>query len=267
MMLFIRSIPVLLTIFLFVSGCGSTSTIKRGKLSDAMEKSSNEYEGRRHIESQRESYSNNLEPAETENQDDLLVIENNNESILPGGDDARMASFGLQRGYGLFSGEKYRTHDSYYVTLGSNEINRWRTALFIGTELIEVNPSSSLYQSVSKDLTLLSIGIKGEYMLLDRQQIVRPYLMGGVGASYLIWRYNNSFTSSSGGTITSDSVGGASLHIGAGLAIEPSKFIRITAEFTPKLHLLEESTRLNFENDVFGAIGLTDTNINFSLLF
>jgi len=264
-MVYVRFLLIILLISVFLAGCGSTATTKRGKVSDVMAKASNDHKGRRHVETQ--------EPMRLEEEEETMVSEPEPATVVDSEPDndvpftGGFAGLGYERGHGFFSSKKYSAHDSYYGSLAFKGSEKWRSAFLIGYESVEINPSSSLYQSVSKDLSVLSIGGKAQRMFGDVKQKVRPYLEWGAGVSYLLWRYNNPVTTSSGSTVYSDSVSGITLFLGSGISIEPVKFIRISAEVVPKLHLWGDTTRLDFDNDVFEAIGLIDTNVSLHFLF
>ncbi|MDH5230653.1 MAG: hypothetical protein OEZ58_17640 [Gammaproteobacteria bacterium] len=258
-------------ILVMLSACTTVSERPRHKLSEVMGKAANDYEGPRAIESQDSvTQANDDVEASDMNTDTGSVVSSTNaededSEPLLGGDS--IAALGFERGHGFISRDKYSSHNSYYISVGFDERKQWQSALYLGYASIAVNAESTLYQSVSNNLSVLSFGVKAKHLWFEEHTRLRPYLSWGAAASYLLWKYNNPILSESGNSFQSDSVAGMTLLVGAGLAIEPAKFMRIYIEFSPTLHLWGETTRLNYENDVFPVIGLFDTNISVNLFF
>lgn len=254
---------------LLLQGCGTTEPMKRGKLSDAMGKASNTHKGARTVDpvpdetAMQDSHQQHVMSDSSQNTVASTHAQDD-EEMTPG---RRFGSIGLSYGKGLIEGKKYLTHDSYQLSVGSTEAGKWRHALLLGTESIRVNPSSSLYDSVRPNLRVFSFLIKGEYSFFSQAAPVRPYLMLGAGGAHMIWRYNNGISTYDGATIYFDGVSGLTLQTGVGVSATMMRFLRISAEFTPRVHLWSDTTSEDFDNDYFGATPQAEGNVNLSVIF
>ena len=254
-----------------LSACGTTSSVQRGKLSEAMAKSSDDYQGTRNIESNSQPYEPSQSVTDTESVIDSTDTSDTHITLADNNDSStgmfHIGSMSLSMGQGSISGKQYEDHSRYYLSLGYKELEQYQFDLFAGYELIKMNSRETLIKSVGSDVAVLTLGVKLIHFFMPSSYPIRPYMQGGLAGSSFSWTYSNSFKVDNSIEITGDSVAGVSIHLGAGISFQPIDSVRITAEASPRLHIWGDTTDEGFENDIFGITPLADLSLSTTILF
>jgi len=257
----------LLLIMLAVGGCATVETPYRGKLSDAMEVSSDEYEGERHLQVP-ESQS----AIETETDEDLETEPTDTSSSLaasngPSESEHWNKNIAVSKGYGSVAGSDYGDQTSWWIRAGGEDEESTRSELFLGAEQVSIPSSSPLYQSIDGNLKLLVAGVNLKHFYGSYSNSVRPYLSIGGGGAYMFWSYRNSFTTSDGETISGDNLTGLIISTAAGIEFKPVEVVSFVIAVNPKLYLWMNRTGKGFDNDVFDPMALIAVTAGVSVAF
>jgi len=261
-----RSILMLL-ITLAVGGCATVESPYRGKLSDAMEVSSDEYEGERHLQVPES------QPAiETETDEALEGEMTSTSSSLAASNGAAESghwnkNVAVSKGFGSVAGSDYGDQTSWWVRAGGEDMENTRSELFLGAEQVSIASSSQLYQSVDGNLKILVAGVNLKHFYGPYSSPVRPYLSFGGGGAYMFWSYRNSFTTSDGETISGDNLTGLIISTAAGIEFKPVDIMSFVVEVNPKAYLWMNRTGKGFDNDEFDPMALIAVTVGVSVVF
>lgn len=254
---------ILLFIFmglLLFNGCASS---RRGKLSDAMEKASDDYEGERVIESEDtedddEYYYDDDDEYEydsVEHDDEQLVSEYDS---VPPKTSSKINRFGITFGSGLLHSDEYYglNHFNLNFHTGKHD-NVYFTG---GFSWAPIQETSELTRSIKGNIKLLNIGIGFQKYTTPPYTFMGQYFYGGINFNYMFWSYNNPIeiidydTGSdyySSTTIRSDRLKGLEFYAGVGIHLIQTKSFRIGGSLSPGVILWFWDTDEGFSNDVF----------------
>ena len=258
---------LILLITLAASGCATVEPPYRGKLSDAMEVSSDEYKGERHLqapESQPEIETKTdeaLESKTTSTSSSLAA------SSGPAESEYWRKNVAVSKGFGSVAGSDYDDQTSWWIRAGGEDMERTRSELFLGAEQVSIASSSPLYQSIDGNLKILVAGVNLKHFYGPYSSSVRPYLSIGGGGAYMFWSYRNSFTTSDGATISGDNLTGLVVTTAAGIEFKPVDILSLVVEVNPKAYLWLNRTGKGFDNDEFDPMALIAVTAGVSIAF
>lgn len=245
-----RLFLALLTL-LILAACTTGSDYKRGSLSDAMDKSRDDYEDEREVPNEREP-------------DDWWDDDDSNRRRDEPGDDPPPSSLAPGSGPSLMylagrGGNAWHSSpyfDSLFdaeMLLGYRE-DAVEILLFGGMKAVEAKKSSEIYESVDEGVLFLRAGVELRYSPFPDLPFFSPYVLGQVGGSYMYWSFKNPLDAGSE-VIWNDSVGGMILGVGAGLNLVNYAPFRLGIACIPETHLFGSETQEGFQNDVFDYYG------------
>lgn len=269
----------LAVLFILQSSCALMNSADehhatRGKLSDAMEKSSDNYQGPREVIAP---------PANTtieeEKNSERIVFTSSADETQPFPDDhtfelaesrhrTKGEGVGLTKAIGIMPDNYFQQHSSYQFnySFGQVDTNNGEFELYARYDAAAVKKGHKIYSSIRGDVTTLGIGAQLKFFQSQILPMLSPYYVGGVGMLATSWDYRNSFTVSDGSTIFRDSVFGGELYLGAGMRYSPIRFVNASIELGPRITLWDDVTNQDFENDVFRANFSIFLSLDFSLV-
>jgi hypothetical protein len=267
--------PTLFLILLFmivflIQSCSGTSKNRRGKLSDAVEKASDDHDDNREVKTE-------PDPNEDEDEDyeDLYYIE---ESVEPShyveNDSLTNEKLAKESGRNpwwllvsggtgfLESTEFYGLNHFNLGVGGYNQSGHHFLNLSAGFGWSPVQETSILNASLDGGINLLNIGLGYKYFVTSSHTLMGFYLSFGIHYNYMFWSYKNSIEAMAYDeygneigmeTISSDGLPGFEFYFGIGLNIIQSEGIQLGIEGSPGLILWLPETSEGFDNDVFGT--------------
>jgi hypothetical protein len=239
----------LLIASLLFSGCASSGHSGRGKLSDVIEKSSDNYSEERIIKSSEERR------GQADYYDDFDVHTTATHRDSSGEPSDNIVS--LSTGSGSFYENDFKNLYQATVSFGFCDIEQGHQFdFFLGFGSARIKPESELYSSIENGVTLFNAGISMKYFLTPPKTFMGIYLLGGVGYERMFWSYKNP-VEIEGETqkLYSDDLEGIDLFIGAGVNLFQTETLLFGVEVVPNLTLWEVETYEGFENDMFKAMG------------
>lgn len=274
---------LLCVISFFYFGCSSTESTRKGKLSDAVEASSDDHQGERKVDA---AY---REPNEEENED--IPPETNKEPEASENGDSLYTTKSEQK---YFTTTKAESYDSLAVNELQNEAGeKFSIGLFAGTGLLSssdfygltsgglnlvlpiegflselylsgsyspIQETSKLSRSLDEGVSLLEIGVQVRFPTTPEFTFIGHYFFFGFGGSMMLWSYKNPFlapTYDANGnrtgdeTIFSDGLNGINLFVGTGIDLTQTLPFHFIAEITPGIILWNNSTHEGFDNNIF----------------
>lgn len=269
--IYMLGLAVMLAMALLLS-CSGSGANRRGKLSDAMGKTSDKHQGDRKAETEpapdRET-DENVERAETASPPDSGVTatgEEAEEASLAGEDTSPNSDISsswwttLSFGKALTTQEGFAGLNQFNLTFGNYLSWRWRGEVVLGGGWAPVEESSELRNSLKKNVVILSFGLGAKYYLTRQHTFLGNYLLGGLNFSFMFWEYKNAITADvydDYGNVTgteeihSDNIGGLDIYLGIGFNLAQSSRFQLGLEAVPGILLWDDKTRQGFDNDVF----------------
>ena len=227
--------------------CSTVPTHYRGSLSDAMDKSRDDYEGDRTVpDAQRAPAYPQPErypaygyygPAET-----------SPEPGIPSGPSEFW--IGIRGGNGYYASRDMEPLADGDIVAGGETTPNIELDLYAGFRVNKAVAGSALDASVKDPLLFLKAGVEGRYSPLPDWPVFSPYLSAGMAGFYMGWNFRNAVYSGYD-TITSDSIGGVVMHVGAGIYLLRLERFRIGIAARPELYLFGMVTGEGFDNDYF----------------
>ena len=258
---------LILLLVMAASGCATVEPPYPGKLSDAMEVSSDEYKGERHLQAPES------QPAVETETDEALESELTDTSSSPAAPSGPSEpehwnkNIAVSKGFGSIAGSDYRDQTSWWIRAGGEDEESTRSEIFLGAEQVSLNSNSSLYQSVDGNLKMLVAGVNLKHFYRPYSGSVRPYLSFGGGGAYMFWSYRNSFTTSDGETISGDNLTGLIVTTAAGIEFKPVDILSFVLEVNPKAYLWMNRTGKGFDNDAFDPMAVIAVTAGVSIAF
>lgn len=236
-------------------GCSTSPQYDRGSLSDAMEKSRDDYPDEREVPSDEKPWWEQEDPEEENRNsggDSYDDEESNDESNYDPGPSEPLF-FGVRGGNALTGGPYFDSLFDGEFLLGFEDGNVMG-AVFAGLKAVKAKPDSEISESIEEGVLILRAGVEGRYYPLPDLKYFSPYLLGQAGGLYMYWSFKNPLDAGVE-TIAGDSVGGVILGAGAGVDLLHLENFKLGASCIPEAHLFGAQTQEGFDNDVFGAYG------------
>lgn len=120
-----------------------------------------------------------------------------------------------------------------------------------------IQQTSELSQSLKGGVDILSLGADLKQFFTHPYTFIGAYFFGGASLQVMLWNYRNPIqvpTYRGYETISSDGQTGFDVHVGAGLVVGQSEPVHLTIELIPGLHVWAFRTFQGFENDIFGPL-------------
>jgi hypothetical protein len=256
----VLAIVMLLVLFILIQACSIGYRPSRGRLSDAMEKASDNNKGSR-----------KTEVPDDENNDHLSVIfypfkeDVVEEGPSDGNGDARTSEspmhdpengkneiypIGGSGGVGLLKSDDFSEMIYTDVSFGWLENDSW-LELYIGAAWAGVDHASELDASLDSGITLFNFGFDYKKKISANPKWDTPYFLFGAAYQWMSWGYENAITTADGDTIKDDSLDGLEIHAGFGKNLTKTNGSNFGIEVIPAVIFWSPQTKEGFENDVF----------------
>ena len=267
--------------------CSSSNKHRRkGKLSDAMAKASDENKGDRKTETTYDPQTDNDYSEENENEDYIDIVtsivaesmeaqpvlsdsieEAGNVSNIPGqsltssqnwSDGSPWLSF--VAGTGLLKQNDYYGLNHFTARFGGYGSNRFYVALSGGLGWAPIHYTSALRASLKKNVVLLNIGLLLKCYTTPRHTFLGHYFLFGLNYNHLFWEYKNPISvdiyNESGEvvdtqTLRADDLSGIEFYGGLGFNLVQTRAFQFGAEVSPGIIFWWVETTSGFENDIF----------------
>ncbi|MDC7223989.1 MAG: hypothetical protein PQJ60_09630 [Spirochaetales bacterium] len=248
---------------ILIAGCTTSSPRSRGSLSGAMDKARDDNEGSREVPDEPDPWWESDEDKEEEREDSSPSKEDTVVNTDPfDGSYLVMLRFG-----GSLSGTPYyEEQNGLELVLGMDDETPLDLLFFAGIHYMKTDQSHDVYESIGEGALLLNIGGDIRYYPLDKMSFFSPYVGARIGGIYMSWSYENPLTAGDD-TIFSDSLGGLSLGVCAGVDLFKTEHFRLGAQIMPIVYLFGGETTQGFYNDYFGAQGMIRVNLEGGLRF
>ena len=244
---------------LLLVACSSEPPVRRGSLSDAMDKSRDDYQGSREVPSV-PAY--RPRPPSYDERDDYrgssIVITPSGAEAADRGPPSELELtppyFGARAGRSPgMSGGFISLADADLVLLAEAN-DTVEGALYAGFMASTPRPGSALAESVGDSMLFLKAGVELRWTPFPDWLGMSPYLGGQLGGFALLWEYKNPLYSG-GDTIRTDSLGGLHLSCGAGIYFLNLPGLKLGASVNPEAYLFGDLTSQGFDNDYFYPAG------------
>jgi len=271
---FLILVKVFLLLFLinFLSSCASSSHHnRRGSLSDAMDKASDESEDRE-IETEPDPKPEYYYEEEEDDEyiyhsvsDDSLNQQQASDmqpEIMDTDFDSSPTWFAIRGGTGLIKGKDFFGLNHFNLSLGKSFTEQHRFDLNAGFTWAPIQHTSVLKQSLVGGVTLLNLGLNYNYYTTHEHTFLGQYFSFGFKYNYMIWSYKNPILAdyfddwgNYEGTeeITGDGLSGFEFYSGIGFHVLQVKGFQIGTEVSPGVIFWVWETTEGFENDVFST--------------
>ncbi|MBN2103412.1 hypothetical protein JW835_05150 [bacterium] len=256
---------------LLVQGCCSQfiSVKRRGKLSDAMEKASDENEEDREVETHYVWVKEEpvIESAVTEDPSASPAAVGNASAVSADSSEqhfGRVLSF--SGGSGLLSGSDFYGYNHFNIAYGEKISRRSRIQGYAGYMWAPLQTTGHLHHSLKNGVLLLQLGGEYRYYTTPHYTFMGQYFIGGLSFQYMFWSYKNPILFD-GETIRSDSMSGLEIYAGAGINLMQTRYFQLGGEILPGVILWDEETREGFENDIFGAFWHVKFRLSLSFIY
>ncbi len=240
---------LLFSIVLIASSCMTSSGRNRGSLSDAMDKSRDDYEEERDVPDNPDPWWEREEEEERQRSNSPQTS-----NFGSGGFSSLMV---LVRGGYEFAGDPF--FDTGYdgeILVGDRVGRRGEVYLYAGFNNLETNPSHSVSESIKGDVLNLGVGVEGRFYPLSGMSYFSPYILGRMGGFIMFWEFKNALDAG-GYEIDSDMLGGMMIGVGAGIDLIRTDSFKLGIAIIPELSLYGEETGQGFTNDYFDSQGIT----------
>ena len=238
---------VLFSLLLFLFSCTTSSPYNRGSLSDAMDKAEDDHQGSRRVPNQRD------EPDWGQDRHDNNNTTPVDEAVYAGEGFSGPVYIGIRGGNSLQSAPYFDSIFDTELLIGFRE-ESVEGLLFAGIKAVTAKESSDIYESVDEGVLFLRAGVEGRFYPFPAMQYFSPFLLAQAGGIYMYWSFKNPLEAG-GDVITSDSVGGLMLAVGAGISLIDTDVFRLGGACIPETHLFYSETQQGFQNDVFDFYG------------
>ena len=228
-----------------IFSCSTTPVKYRGSLSDAMDKSRDDYEGDRTVPDEER------EPEYVPPERYAVSGYYGAAESIPSGDDASGPSefwIGFRGGNGYYASRDMEPLADGDILAGGVVSSNLEVDLFAGFKVTRAVAGSPLDASIKDPLLYLKAGLEGRYSPLPHWPVLSPYLSAGMGCFYMGWNFRNALNF---GSITSDSITGFMMTVGAGIYLLNLESFRIGVGVQPEMYLFGTVTGEGFDNDYF----------------
>ena len=249
--------------------CFSSSHHRRGKLSDAMDKASDDNKEDREVETEpdpdyyeeEEVFVVHFGSEDTLNQQQAnLTDENMQPEIMETDLEATLAWLSIRGGTGLIKGKDYFGLNHFNLAVAAFPEPQHRVEFNAGFAWAPIQHTSALKQSLDGGVTLLNLGLNYKWFTTPEHTFLGQYFTFGFKYNYMIWSYKNPILAdyyddwgNYEGTdeITGDGLSGFEFYSGIGFHVLQVKGFQIGTELSPGVIFWVWETTEGFENDVF----------------
>lgn len=250
----IKKLFIFISLIFVLSSCITSSSTNRGSLSDAMDKSKDDYEEERVVPSNDDTdYWNN-------NNEDNNVISTLDINWEP--EDMVVLFRG---GSSIISGP-YFDKSTGAETLFGWEEGQSSLYFYGGLEILELNKNNSIIESIKENPSMFTGGIEFRYYPIDNLNFFSPYILGRVGGMLLFWEFKNTLYDGLE-SINSDIVGGITIDTGIGVDLIHTENLRFGILCKPQSYLYSDETSQGFINDYFSVSGLVNISAEIGYKF
>ncbi|NOR44788.1 MAG: hypothetical protein GQ534_04310 [Candidatus Delongbacteria bacterium] len=285
-----KNIIILTIIFalLLLSSCTTSRNRSAGKLSDAMEKSSDDYEGERKIkavvtedeedEDEYDGHGGYNGDTNYHNENPLFVTYEKEQStnvLIP-----QDQWLGFQFGTGFLSSESFYGLSSFSLT-GNMFTSKKRSLSYefgfdyspLQTAEIDLN-DSTIVNALEGGIVSLHAGFQRRFYVTPKHTFLGNYYSLGARVHAMFWEYKNELEvieydeyDNPIGTdyVKHDHIWGVDLNAAVGFNLMQFKHLRIGVEFNPGITIWWFDTYQGFTNDVFAPFVYLKTNFRFLL--
>lgn len=241
-------IVILLVTVLFI-GCAGQERPHGAKLSEAMEKASDDHTGDRKIETPQhtETHWHTDTPHPTPVPDATTYQMDKPVDQSP---HISQTVFTLSGGTGDMSSDNLDTLNHFDLSLGFQEKDKHRFDVYLGYGWITPASSSNLQGAIDGNVHLATVGLRYKGFLTPRHTLLGCHLTAGIAWDWMYWQYENEIELN-GQPIDSDYLSGGEIFVGAGLNVVQTRTFQIGVEAVPALIWTPDYTHQGFENDVF----------------
>ena len=257
-----RVICLCLTIILLgLTGCMTSSSRSRGSLSDAMDKARDDHEGSREVP-------DDPDPWWERDDDDDYYPDNDDPYTGSTASDPYDGPLELVLRYGdSLGGSPYFSRQrGLEIALGFEGEGLVDLLVYGGIHSLETDKNHPVYLSIGQSALLLNAGIEGRVYPFREMTFFSPYAGARIGGIYMTWSFENPLTAG-GDTIFSDTVGGLSLGVCAGVDLLHTDHLRLGLQLNPEAYFFSGETGEGFENDYFGAQGFLRVTMEGGIIF
>lgn len=258
--------------FLLLSGCTHAPRRHRGKLSEAMEKSSNEYKGERRISDPEPRHHEPVyeDKPGWKRHDNPVAFpspsDDTGDRPDPQDDDqdpqtepphhftdvsSKDYLFSLTGGTGFIGGEDFYGTKHFSVSIGDYVSEYQRFELFGQVLWAPVKETSELDQSIEDGIFMIGAGINYKWFTTPRHTFLGQYFILGAAVNEMFWSYENTIMVEDGEEIGSDHITGLELTAGLGVHLVQTQDVQIGVEVLPNIMFWGFTTSEGFSNDVF----------------
>jgi hypothetical protein len=278
--IFLSPKSILILCLLIMSGlilqsCFGTNKNRRGKLSDAMEKSSDKNKGKRKVETQ-------PDPDYEDDESDYVVgvvsgtaalVADDSLSVEPSAIDSvavvegrKQDWFTIAAGTGVLKEDDFFGLNHFNLAIGTFLKEKHYLELIAGISWAPVQETSLLSESLDGGVYILQLGLGYKYYTTPRHTFMGLYLCAGLGYAYMRWSYKNPFQAMAYDeygdelgmeTISSDGVSGFEMYTGIGLNVVQTEGFQLGGEVLPGFIAWGGETSEGFDNDVFNTFYYT----------
>jgi len=274
---------IILLLVNFFSSCFSSNHNRRGSLSDAMEKASDESEDRE-VETEPDP-----EPEYYyEDDDDAYIVQSFSddssdqeyEQLQPEVIDTDLESipawFSVRGGTGAIKGKDYFGLNHFNLAVGAFPEPQHRIEVNAGFAWAPIQQTSVLKQSLDGGVTLLNLGLNYKWFTTPEHTFLGQYFSFGFKYNYMFWSYKNPILAdyyddwgNYDGTeeISNDGLSGFEFYTGIGFHVLQVKGFQIGTEFSPGVIFWVWETTEGFENDVFSTFWYVKFKVLVNLKF
>lgn len=252
-------------VLLSLQSCSSSGKTRRGKLSDAMEKASDDYEDERVVETEDEPwYEEGEEFDDYDSGEGDVSFDTLSSEISKSFKNG--TAFCLMGGTGLLHRDDFYGLNNFNISYGGYFSEYHRAEFFAGFGIAPIQKTSDLDKSLKDGVFILNAGFNYKRFMTPRYTFLGQYFSFGIAINYMFWSYKNAIITQGGEEIGSDSIGGLELFTGLGVHLIQTRYFQIGGEMLPGVILWSDDTEEGFENDVFGPFWLVKFRFTLSII-
>ncbi len=287
----LKNIQKVFTLILFIlfcavvlQSCFSSGSHRRGKLSDAMGKASDDNKGDRKVDTEPDPEPEPVIIVEKEEDHERLEVNTNHmqqlsadtlnyesnpdrqDNLPESGFKLKPKWLSIMGGTGLMKGETFYGLNHFNLSIGGYHSEHNRIDFSAGFGWAPVQKTSSLKKSLKGGVTLLNLGLDIKLFTTPTYTFLGQYFNFGIKYNYMFWSYKNSIIADTydengnvSGTekISRDGLSGIEFFAGLGIHLIQTSAFQIGAEVSPGVIFWLGETTKGFENDVFSTFWYT----------
>jgi len=249
---------ILLIGFIALQGCSSSRKGGRGNLSEAMEKASNDYKGKRKIEKRptpRQHDTTHYWRADSGHVRSIYRPRRSYEAEMRLHADYGKPWFGISAEYGLLKSDDFYGLTSVAFSYEGFGLYKTRLDLHLSVESSPIQETSPLNKSLDGGILMFQLGADINFFTTPPYTFMGQYFKTGFDMVVMSWAYRNPIITLNeyGGEtkIDSDAIWGFGLNVGLGWHIAQTKYFILGGELQPGAIFWGPYTSEDFKNDVF----------------